>query len=402
MIVQGTTCRDQKSFRPFGIATDVAAILRMIAGALVLSAAAANIAKAQETPRLLGYELNEIHRWCGDRFIYAKEDDEQVLIDVDTRTRIKLRRDPQNQDLLAYAELIACSPDGNWAIARTGGVGDTSFCHPSAKVELPDIQLWDTVNPKRYDIGKGYFGFAWSADGTMLLHRLLPYCGLERDARAFLQLPPEARGFQAIAIRDMLRGILKSDSGWKDDGPIGATSWIGSDRFVVQLPEVAAQSLESDITENGAIVLVHQSQGTATGIEQLNPGEFRSSWTLNISQIPPPASDVILLSAQCDTLIPLTEYLNDGTRITHDGMTCAEKYPAEDLGVATDFKFDQARYCKGLKVGDVQEFCNPERNPPTWTRYRHGPRVLLVRNILGMDVYSDLFLMENDAGTYLK
>jgi hypothetical protein len=386
-----------------GISAHVGRMLAVLAIVVLLGAATGVSAKAQETPWLLGYKLHTIFGWCGDRFIYARQGYDPILIDLVAKTRIELQSLKQHLDQSFYTELLTCSPDGAWAITQTGGNADTESCPRKAKLELPDIELWDTVNRKRYIIGKGYFDFAWSADGTVLLHRLLPYCNLERDARNFLRVPPGARELHAVSVGDMVRAVLKDDRGWKDSGMIGALSWIGSDRFVVQLPERAASSLQSDVTENGAIILVHQSQGTATRVEQLNPGEFTSSWTFAIPQVPQSTSDVILLSAQCDTMLLMEQVFANGERITHEGMTCAGKYVAEGQGEGTTFKLDQARYCKGLKTGDVKQFCDPERNPPTWSRLRNGRHVVLVRAVQEInDGYADLFLMENDAGSYLK
>ena len=75
-------------------------------------------------------------------------------------------------------------------------------------------------------------------------------------------------------------------------------------------------------------------------------------------------------------------------------------------------KFDLGKYCRGLTLGDVEQFCKAAPTPlgASWFRLRYRARVMLLREFYAAiplpgepdDKIAELFLIENDAGGYLK
>jgi hypothetical protein len=347
---------------------------------------------AQETPVLIARGMPQISGWCGDHAVYFNADAQNgnlKLLDVISRRQQSL--------VIRSAAMLGCSPDGRWALTmdtQPGGLygpegGDPS-CDEWIAKEPPRLVLWDTQNRTHQTAGSGYADFRWSPDGTVLLYRFRPFCDRERDVKNAFKLPPSVQTFRAVAVLPMIAKALGRGSGWPGGQRAGAMGWYAPDAFVVQLPVNEGWWLD-DSTPAGALVAVRHAAGGAVRIEQLNPARFEPSWKLAIPQVPGPASDEILKTADCFvTAVP-----------GHPtSMGCSP--PLDDINW-TGFRPDLARYCQTLSAGDVSEFCAPISSKVLWQRIVRGATVLIVkRTDLLHANKAELFRMDNDQGQNLK
>ena len=349
------------------------------------SAVAAHPMAKSEVPHLLADNIQGFGPECGDHAHQVLIDDRLVWIDLAKRTQTQLSNDPT-------AQMMACSPDGRWAIiAIAGDVWKTDDCPVPGKGELPIVLLRDMIEGKRRVIGEGFLEFGRNPRGDVLLYRIEPYCGFPNDTRPWLRLPDGLQEFKAVSVGSLARDILKGVKGWADNGPVGAFSWLDSDRFVVQLAEHEATFMDAS---RGAIVAISQSKGTATKVEQLNPSKFQASWELAVPQIRNVASDEIVRNANCD--------LNDGG----ETIECNDKYLQR--GKSEVQRFRPVRFCRDAHGGDAGLFCDESGpNPPIWARVRRGAFVYVVKTVNEdrggvLTNRQELYVVDNDAGGYLQ
>lgn len=390
-------------------------LFRLLFATVVLGAAFP--ARAQEAPYLVAGNLQNVLGWCGERFIRARQANNEILIDLHTRTHINLEENGLPERF--GASMQSCSPDGRWVIVQGGRAWeDHGDCITVKKFDLPEVYLWDAVARRRYSVGRGYFGLEWSPDSRRLLYRLIPNCEQERDARAWLRISQGDSDFRALSAYDLVKDTLKTDGSWLDR--IGAMSWLDSNRFLVQLPsgraaETVAGGIvkpdagfqeSSDYTRNGAIVLVSVAEGQMVRVEQLDPAGFRSTLKLAVPQHSPARSRDLVLESGCRIERSGLEIRHrDGSvdELGDEGMTCLDRSGPPAAGQSNAVELDVRRYCATLKAGDVQQFCDPERASDQWFRTRRGQYVVLERIVDSVQGASlDLFVIENDAGGYLK
>ena len=315
--------------------------------------------------------------WCGEHSVLLPTESVLIWLDVFSRRQIRLQFSK-----LPFGRGV-CSPDGRWVVVEEGGMngeGGDVWCDPRDALHVPKVVLWDTRNAKPYSIGTGFFVYAWTADGKTLLYHPWALCNLETDRRT--------------RLRALVAEALKGTPGWVDNGRIGAAGWIGSDRIVAQIPDADGNAI-SDITPNGAIVLMHVRDGRVTETEQLNPQSpsseflepFRTTLKLNASQIPQSASDGIVRSAGCSMF--------------SDGISCE---PEQDPRGKKYFRPNLERYCAQVQAGNGA-FCRPTKEKTPWQRLQLGKTVLLLRPIAReprTNATEELFRVENDEGRYLK
>jgi hypothetical protein len=338
---------------------------------------------AQETVRLIAKDTPGIMGWCSEHAVYfAKPDPGLVWLNLATRQQQALQLDQ------SWARLPVCSPDGRWVVTQNGGTtkegGDPS-CDRPADTELPVLALWDMRYGRPYVIGKGFADVQWSPDGKVLLYRFRPYCDLERDSRNWFAIPQNLTAFQAVDVHALMRRMLPLQTGWRDQGRIGAMSWIGPGQFVVQLP-VGEELPLQDLTPFGAIILVHMHDADPLFVEQLNLPGFEETWKLAIPQLSPPVPG--FLEPYCTLEEP-------------KGLSCLEG--GAHAGRTTGLLKPQqiAAFCGGAPTGDATEFCNPG-GPVSWLWFRYKSTVLVQRNANYGDYGHDLFQIESDNGGFLK
>ena len=242
-------------------------------------------------------------------------------------------------------------------------------------------------------VGRGFWEIRWHPDGSALLYRFGATCNLlEQDPRVWFRLPASLESIRAIAVRDIVRQALGSTSRWNAGNHIGAFNWFGPDRIIVNLAEEDPGKTIG--RTNGVIVVVGMKTGAGMEAGQLNPFGFRST-ALATAQISEDRSDDMLRVIGCRV---------DG--IDEQDLLCITPDISKQM-----VRIDLQRYCSTLSAGDIEQFCTgPKTAAVSWTRFRHRDNVLLLKQYEEVppvpaghvDVPSQLFLMKNDAGGYLK
>jgi hypothetical protein len=322
---------------------------------------------AQETPILVAKQVQVLHRWCGDYLVYGTEGT-LTFWDGLSGKQFSLHNQP-------VGRILDCSPNARWMLTANGGwsphEGGDPTCDPPAKIALPKLVLWDVSSSTHTIVGQGFANFAWSPDGKALLYRFDPICDLERDRRNSFRVPVGITEFHTVSAQTLIERAFGRNGDPPNRGRIGDFVWYANDKFVTQLP-AGEGDLLTFTPPAGAVVAVHYDQGRLTGIEQLNPAGFDSSWKLPIAQLTSEASEQILKAADCA--------INDYALGTRDSsLGCRSAYEVDRTRTA--FHFDPTKYCNDLGTADAKEFCSPV--PPTmhWQQITHGPVTLVLKPI---------------------
>jgi hypothetical protein len=269
----------------------IVSLITMITLRVVL---APSIASAQETPILVARDVPQIDRWCGHRAVHFNSGSDPQILDVFSKKRVRLQSNG------AEYKISECSPNGRWVITVLVGTekDDPEGCDTPEQRKPTRIALWDLQQGAPQEVGRGYVDFNWSPDGKIVLYRLVPICGYEKDPTNSIRFPAAGRDFRAVSTLDLISNSIVPGSGWPNQGRIGETGWYAPDAFVVQLP-VNEGSPGTFHTPDGAILSIHLRDGKLSTVEQLNPCGFEASWQLALPQLPPATSDDILKTAHC-------------------------------------------------------------------------------------------------------
>jgi hypothetical protein len=385
--------------------------ISIFAVAIILSGIGFAGATAQEAPRFIKSGIISPSQWCGNHGLILHEGGmrdalEIIWLDLLTKRQITLlsvpAADKASKHLAMYS--VDCSPDGRWLLAKYSPYreGDSSSCE-TVRNDLPKVVLWDTHESKQYDVGHGYWDFRWAPKESILAYRFEATCNLERDRRTSFRIPARIQAIQTIAARALIRRALGPTNGWIANDHIETLTWLDADHLVVDLLEYPDEG--EDVRRQGrephkartVKLLITLRKGADPRAEQLHEeptAPDRVTLKLAVPQISATDSKHLLQRLHCAV----------GTK---DFPDCwYPKIHQEPI------KLNISRYCGNLTVGDVQQLCGSisVRQGVTWARLRYQERVLLLRQYYPLSLspsdppekLTDLFLIENDEGGYLK
>jgi hypothetical protein len=350
------------SFKSFG---------RMVA--LLLGLPFAAPAAAAENPHLVASGVFGEMQACGSSSIIVAIGKDSAWINYLDGRQIQLDAAIPDRTQTYVIPMLVCSPNGRWIMMQYNKFEEGDPTCESLGKDFPVVVVWDTESKNHRVVGRGYFSFIFSPDGSALIYSRRLICNLDKDKRTSIDLSQLSKKIKTMSGDDITR--MAEPNGHGDRLGIAMVRWLGPDRVVAQL---SPDEGEDGDPGRGALVLVSQVLKPDASVAQLNPARFRTSRVLDRPQLSQAVSDDLLQKAGCGVGDHESDY-----------VACTDERALHGEPV----QLDQDVYCKDERAKDAAAFCAVPVSEATWMKYRIGSHTLLSRQRDRSAIKSDLFIV---------
>jgi hypothetical protein len=235
-------------------------------------------ASAEEAPRLVASGVFGTMFGCGNSSLIASvRGAGSVWINLLDGRRVRFDEALPSSKQAYVMHVLACSSDGRWVVVQYLRFEEGDPTCASLGGNLPIIVVWDTLRKSHSAIGRGYFSFSISPDGSRLIYYRRMICDLDKDKRTSIEISLLAANFKTISGDEIVRKARPA----RNAGGLGvaAIRWIEPDRLVAHLAEKEGD--EGGYAGGGALTLMSRVSSSDVLVAQLNPARFgpHEPWT---------------------------------------------------------------------------------------------------------------------------